>query len=158
MTDTALVVFDGVAKHFGDFIAVEPMNLDIREGEFLAIMGSSGCSKTTMLRMLAGLEVPSEGEIRLGGKRINELSTWQRDTPMVWQSLALFPFLTVKENVEFGLRMRRVAKAERRRLVDKWLERKQNVGFAELNAIGRASGGEKRLSTGGYGVGRDSIT
>src|SRR3546814_9114633 len=76
-----------------------------------------------MLRMLAGLEVPSEGEIRLGGKRINELSTWQRDTPMVWQSLALFPFLTVQENVEFGLRMRRVAKAERRRLVDKWLER-----------------------------------
>src|SRR3546814_7759884 len=92
------------------------MNLDIREGEFLAIMGSSGCGKTTMLRMLAGLEVPSEGEIRLGGKRINELSTWQRDTPMVWQSLALLPFLTVKENVEFGLRMRCVAKAERRRL------------------------------------------
>src|SRR3546814_11564771 len=125
MTDTALVVFDGVAKHFGDFIAVEPMNLDIREGEFLAIMGSSGCGKTTMLRMLAGLEVPSEGEIRLGGKRINELSTWQRDTPMVWQSLALFPFLTVKENVEFGLRMRRVAKAARRRLVDKSSEERR---------------------------------
>src|SRR3546814_10821351 len=88
-------------------------------------MWSSGCGKTTVLRMLAGLEVPSEGEIRLGGKRINELSTWQRDTPMVWQSLALFPFLTVKANVGFGLRMRRVAKAERRRLVDKWLERMQ---------------------------------
>src|SRR3546814_11424384 len=123
MTDTALVVFDGVAKHFGDFIAVEPMNLDIREGEFLAIMGSSGCGKTTMLRMLAGLEVPSEGEIRLGGKRINELSTWQRDTPMVWQSLALFPFITVQENGEFGRRLQSVAKAKRRSLVHKWRAR-----------------------------------
>src|SRR3546814_14487720 len=108
MTDTALVVFDGVAKHFGDFIAVEPMNLDIREGEFLAIMRSSGCGKTTMLRMLAGLEVPSEGEIRLGGKRINELSTWQRATPLLWPILAIFPFLTALANVESGLPKRRV--------------------------------------------------
>src|SRR3546814_1362233 len=143
MTDTALVVFDGVAKHFGDFIPVAPMNLDIREGECLAIMGSSGCGKTTMLRMLAGLEVPSEREIRLGGKRTNELSTWQRDTPMVWQSLALFPFLTVKENVEFGLRMLRVAKAERRRLVDKWLERMQIVEFADRN-VATLSGGQRQ--------------
>ena len=71
-------------------------------------MGSSGCGKTTTLRMLAGLEAPSEGEIRLDGKRINDLPTWERDTPLVWQSLALFPFLTVLENVEFGLRMRGV--------------------------------------------------
>src|SRR5688572_24301113 len=101
MPDTALVAFDGVAKRFGTFVAVEPMNLEIEKGEFLAIMGSSGCGKTTTLRMLAGLEAPSEGEIRLAGKRINELPTWRRDTPMVWQSLALFPFLTVRENVEF---------------------------------------------------------
>src|SRR3546814_12160878 len=87
------------------------MNLDVREGEFLAIMGSSGCGKTTMLRMLAGLDVPSEGEIRLGGKRINELSTWQRDTPMVWQSLALFPFLPVTENV----------RSEERRVGKEWV-------------------------------------
>src|SRR3546814_21192321 len=94
-------------------------------------MGSGGCGKTMMLRMLAGLEVPSEGEIRLGAKRINELSTLQRDTLMVWQSLALFPFLTVKENVEFDLRMRRGAKAERRGLVDKWLVRMRIVEFAD---------------------------
>ena len=94
-------------------------------------MGSSGCGKTTTLRMLAGLEAPTEGEIRLRGKRINELPTWQRDMPMVWQSLALFPFLTCVENVEFGLRMRGVAKAERRKRVDKWLERMRTGEFAE---------------------------
>ena len=88
MTDQPLVVFDGVVKRFGGFVAVDKLDLDIRKGEFLAIMGSSGCGKTTTLRMLAGLEAPTEGEIRLGGKRINDLPTWRRDTPMVWQSRA----------------------------------------------------------------------
>lgn len=143
MTDQALVVFDGVAKRFGAFVAVEKMNLDIRKGEFLAIMGSSGCGKTTTLRMLAGLEAPSEGEIRLAGKRINDLPTWQRDTPMVWQSLALFPFLTVRENVEFSLRMRGIEKGERRRRVDKWLERMQIAEFADRN-VAHLSGGQRQ--------------
>lgn len=143
MTDQPLVVFDGVAKSFGNFIAVEKMNLDIRKGEFLAIMGSSGCGKTTTLRMLAGLEAPSEGEIRLAGKRINDLPTWRRDTPMVWQSLALFPFLTVRENVEFSLRMRGVDKAERRKRVDTWLERMQITEFAGRN-VAHLSGGQRQ--------------
>jgi spermidine/putrescine transport system ATP-binding protein len=143
MTEPALVVFDGVAKRFGNFVAVEPMYLDIQKGEFLAIMGSSGCGKTTTLRMLAGLEAPSGGEIRLGGKRINELPTWRRDTPMVWQSLALFPFLTVRENVEFGLRMRRLDKVERRNRVDKWLERLQIPEFADRN-VAHLSGGQRQ--------------
>ncbi|MEP9399361.1 ABC transporter ATP-binding protein [Mesorhizobium sp. KR2-14] len=143
MTDQALVVFDGVVKQFGSFVAVERMDLDIRKGEFLAIMGSSGCGKTTTLRMLAGLEAPSQGEIRLAGKRINDLPTWQRDTPMVWQSLALFPFLTVRENVEFSLRMRGVDKAERRRRVDTWLERMQITEFADRN-VAHLSGGQRQ--------------
>ena len=143
MIDKTLVVFDGVAKRFGEFVAVEPLNLDIRKGEFLAIMGSSGCGKTTTLRMLAGLEAPTEGEIRLGGKRINDLPTWRRDTPMVWQSLALFPFLTVRENVEFSLRMRGVEKAERRQRVDKWLERMQITEFSERN-VAHLSGGQRQ--------------
>jgi spermidine/putrescine transport system ATP-binding protein len=119
------------------------MDLEIRKGEFLAIMGSSGCGKTTTLRMLAGLEAPSEGEIRLAGDRINDLPTWQRDTPMVWQSLALFPFLTVRENVEFSLRMRGVARAERRRRADKWLERMQITEFADRN-VAHLSGGQRQ--------------
>jgi spermidine/putrescine transport system ATP-binding protein len=143
MTDRPLVEFDGVVKRFGDVVAVDKTDLDIRKGEFLAIMGSSGCGKTTTLRMLAGLEAPSEGEIRLAGKRINDLPTWRRDTPMVWQSLALFPFLTVRENVEFGLRMRGVDKAERRRRVDEWLGRMQISEFADRN-VAHLSGGQRQ--------------
>lgn len=143
MTDQALVAFDGVVKSFGSFVAVERMDLDVRKGEFLAIMGSSGCGKTTTLRMLAGLEAPTEGEIRLAGKRINDLPTWRRDTPMVWQSLALFPFLTVRENVEFSLRMRGIGKAERKRRVDLWLERMQITEFADRN-VAHLSGGQRQ--------------
>lgn len=138
-----LVELDGVTKRFGDFTAVETMNLDIVEGEFLAIMGSSGCGKTTTLRMLAGLDQPTEGEIRLNGARINELRTWDRDTPLVWQNLALFPFLNVLENVEFGLRMRGVKKAERRRRAAEWLDR-LGIGEFASRDIAQLSGGQRQ--------------
>ena len=91
MSRDTLVSFEGVVKSFGAFVAVKKLDFEIKKGEFLAIMGSSGCGKTTTLRMLAGLEAPSEGVIKLSGKPINDLPTWSRDTPMVWQSLALFP-------------------------------------------------------------------
>ena len=100
---TPLVVFDQVQKKFGTFVAVKELDFDIREGEFLAIMGPSGCGKTTTLRMLAGLEAPTTGEIRLNGRVMNDVRPHDRDTPLVWQSLALFPFLSARENVEFGL-------------------------------------------------------
>lgn len=143
MQSNALVTFDGVIKRFGSFVAVQKLDLEIHKGEFLAIMGSSGCGKTTTLRMLAGLEAPSEGEIRLGGKPINDLPTWKRDTPMVWQSLALFPFLNVIENVEFALKMRGVGAAERRKRAGNWLERMQISEFAERN-ISQLSGGQRQ--------------
>lgn len=143
MKTEALVTFDGVIKRFGNFVAVEKLDLEIHKGEFLAIMGSSGCGKTTTLRMLAGLEAPSEGVIRLGGKPINDLPTWQRDTPMVWQSLALFPFLNVIENVEFALKMRGIAAAERRKRAESWLERMQITEFATRN-ISQLSGGQRQ--------------
>ena len=143
MTQDPLVSFAGVAKRFGAYTAVHRMDLDIWQGEFLAIMGSSGCGKTTTLRMLAGLEAPSEGVIRLSGKPINDLPSWRRDTPMVWQSLALFPFLSVIENVEFALKMRGVGRAERRRRAEQWLER---MGIAEFagRSIGQLSGGQRQ--------------
>lgn len=140
---TSLVEFDNVAKRFGDFTAVERTSFEIGKGEFLAIMGSSGCGKTTTLRMLAGLDAPSEGEIRLSGSRINDLATWHRDTPMVWQSLALFPFLNVQENVEFGLRMRGVDKATRRKKAADWLERMEIAEFANRR-IDQLSGGQRQ--------------
>lgn len=143
MSRDTLVSFEGVVKTFGSFVAVKKLDFEIRKGEFLAIMGSSGCGKTTTLRMLAGLEAPSEGVIKLSGKPINDLPTWSRDTPMVWQSLALFPFLNVRENVEFALKMRGVGKAERRRRAEQWLDRMQITEFAERN-ISQLSGGQRQ--------------
>jgi spermidine/putrescine transport system ATP-binding protein len=137
------IVFDNIVKRFADSVAVERMHLDVARGEFLAIMGPSGCGKTTTLRMLAGLETPSEGEIRLNGRRINELKPSERETPLVWQSLALFPFLNVIENVEYGLRMRGVESAERKRRARLWLERME-ISELETRAIDQLSGGQKQ--------------
>ena len=137
------IVFENVVKRFGETVAVEKMNLSIKEGEFLAIMGSSGCGKTTTLRMLAGLETPTEGEIRLNGQRINELKPSERETPLVWQSLALFPFLNVIKNVEFGLKMRGMSSTERRSKALEWLNRMEIAELAE-RSIDQLSGGQKQ--------------
>jgi len=142
-TSRPLVSFDGVSKRYGSVVAVHTMNLDIYEGEFLAIMGPSGCGKTTSLRMLAGLEEPGEGEIRLEGRRINEISSIERDTPMVWQSLALFPFLNVQKNVEFGLKMRAIPAEERQQRARKWLERMEILELADRD-ISQLSGGQRQ--------------
>ena len=138
-----LVEFDSVVKRFGDFIAVERMNFTIDEGEFIAIMGPSGCGKTTTLRMLAGLEAPSEGEIRMQGRVMNTVPPHERDTPMVWQSLALFPFLNARENVEFGLQMRGVDAVTRKNKATEWLDRLEIGEFAERD-INSLSGGQKQ--------------
>ena len=139
----ALLVLDQVVKRFGEHVAVDGVDLQISQGEFLAIMGPSGCGKTTTLRMIAGLEEPSEGEIRLNGKRINELKPWQRDTPLVWQNLALFPHLNVRRNVEFGLKMRGVSARERHERAMNWLERMGLTEYASRN-IAQLSGGERQ--------------
>ena len=138
-----LVILSGVVKRFGDFTAVHRLDLEIAGGEFIAIMGPSGCGKTTTLRMIAGLEAPTEGEVRIGGRLMNEVPVHERDTPMVWQSLALFPFLNVRENVEFGLRMRGAGAAERRRRALDWLERLEIGDFAERN-VDTLSGGQRQ--------------
>ena len=132
-----------ITKRFANQVAVNAANLDVKGGEFLAIMGPSGCGKTTLLRMLAGLEKPSEGEIRLNGKKINELKPHERETPLVWQSLALFPFLNVRENVEFGLKMRKVPRDERSSRAKKWLERMEIAQFSE-RGIDQLSGGQRQ--------------
>ncbi len=138
-----LVVFDNVVKRFGTFEAVKRMNFEIREGEFLALMGPSGCGKTTTLRMLAGLEQPTEGDIRLAGKSLVDVKPHERDTPMVWQSLALFPFLNARENVEFGLKMRGLDGPSRRRKALDWLERLGIGEFGERD-VNSLSGGQRQ--------------
>ena len=138
-----LLVLDGLSKRFGEQEAVRGIDLDIAEGEFIALMGPSGCGKTTTLRMIAGLEEPTSGEVRLDGERVNERKPWERDTPMVWQSLALFPYLSVRGNVEFGLKMRGMPGRERRARALKWLEQVGIADYANRN-IAQLSGGERQ--------------
>ena len=138
-----LVEFVGVTKRFGDFVAVNDVGFQIEKGEFIAIMGPSGCGKTTSLRMLAGLETPDAGEIRINGKLMNNVKANDRDTPLVWQSLALFPFLNVRQNVEFGLKMRGIDADARREKSDEWLEKMEISEFADRD-ISQLSGGQRQ--------------
>jgi spermidine/putrescine transport system ATP-binding protein len=138
-----LLELHNLNKSYGTFEAVKDIDLSVDAGEFLAIMGPSGCGKTTTLRMMAGLEDPTRGEIRLEGQQINDLPVWQRETPLVWQNLALFPYMTVRENVEFGLRMKKVPAPERQRRCAEWLERLGIAGFADRN-VAKLSGGQRQ--------------
>ena len=138
-----LVEFDKVTKRFGDFTAVQDVSFEIKRGEFIAIMGPSGCGKTTSLRMLAGLDQPDDGEIRINGQRVNELKANERDTPLVWQSLALFPFLNVRQNVEFGLKMRGMDASSRRAKAEEWLGKMEIAEFADRD-ISQLSGGQRQ--------------
>jgi putative spermidine/putrescine transport system ATP-binding protein len=101
-----------LSKRYADHVAVSGVSLDVPEGEFLVLLGPSGCGKTTTLRMVAGFVTPSGGRARIGGRDVTDLPPWRRNTGMVFQSYALFPHMTVLENVGFGLEMRKVARTE----------------------------------------------
>lgn len=137
------VQFESLSKHFGKFIAVDGIDLEITRGEFVALMGPSGCGKTTTLRMLAGLEKPTDGTIKLSGRVMNDLGPHERDTPMVWQTLALFPFLNVQKNVEFGLKMRGIESQARQSKASEWIDRLGLSEFAERN-VEQLSGGQRQ--------------
>src|SRR5690242_10602650 len=109
----AAITFDNVTKTYGDgHRAVADLDLDVRDGEFVVFVGPSGCGKTTALRMIAGLEEVSEGEIKIGDRVVNNLPPRDRDVAMVFQNYALYPHMTVAENIGFPLRMAKVSKAE----------------------------------------------
>jgi multiple sugar transport system ATP-binding protein len=108
----ATVTFDHVYKRYGDVTAVSDLNLEIGDGEFMVLVGPSGCGKTTSLRMIAGLEEISEGELRIGDKVVNDVAPKDRDIAMVFQSYALYPHMSVRDNLAFGLKLRKVPKAE----------------------------------------------
>src|SRR5882762_6501326 len=101
-----------LSKRYGDHAAVADVTLDVADGEFLVLLGPSGCGKTTTLRMIAGLIEPSGGTVRIGGADVTWLPPWRRNTGMVFQSYALFPHMTVAENVAFGLEMRKLDKTQ----------------------------------------------
>src|SRR5213082_3962420 len=114
----AEIIFDNVTKTYGDgFLAVSGLNLDVQDGEFVVFVGPSGCGKTTALRMLAGLEEISGGEIRIGERVVNDLTPKDRDIAMVFQSYALYPHMSVYDNLAFGLKLRKTPKREMDRRV-----------------------------------------
>jgi multiple sugar transport system ATP-binding protein len=106
------VRFENVAKRFGPVSVIEEMNLDIRDHEFMVLVGPSGCGKSTALRMIAGLEEISEGQVYIGDRVVNDLQPKDRDVAMVFQSYALYPHMTVRDNIAFGLKIRKTPKAE----------------------------------------------
>jgi putative spermidine/putrescine transport system ATP-binding protein len=108
----AQLQLNNISKRYGDFYATRDVSLSVADGEFVALLGPSGCGKTTMMRMIAGFIDPSVGTVHLGGRNITRLPPWKRDTGLVFQNYALFPHLTVAQNVAFGLEMRKVSAAE----------------------------------------------
>jgi putative spermidine/putrescine transport system ATP-binding protein len=111
------VRLEGVVKRFGDVVAVDGVELDVREGEFFSMLGPSGSGKTTCLRLIAGFESPTQGRVYLGGRDVSKLAPYERDVNTVFQDYALFPHMTVAENVAYGLMVRKVPKDTRRAAV-----------------------------------------
>lgn len=138
-----LLTLSNVEKRFGNVVAVRDISLEIEAGTFMAIMGPSGCGKTTTLRLLAGLEQPTRGQIRYMGQDISTADPWNRGMPLVWQDLALFPFLNVVKNVAFGLKMNGMPRRERHERAMKWLER-LNIDHLAERDISVLSGGQQQ--------------
>jgi spermidine/putrescine ABC transporter ATP-binding subunit len=138
-----LLDIDGVTKRFGALTAVDAVSLGIRENEFFALLGPSGCGKTTLLRMLAGFETPNGGTIRLGGADITRVPPNRRPLNMMFQSYALFPHMSVRRNVAYGLEMERLGRAEIRDRVEAILRTTHLDGLAERRPD-QLSGGQKQ--------------
>jgi putative spermidine/putrescine transport system ATP-binding protein len=139
----AQLEIQNLVKRYGDFHAVRDVSLSVADGEFLVLLGPSGCGKTTTLRMIAGFIEPTAGQVRLGGIDVTVLPPWKRNAGMVFQSYALFPHLTVAQNVAFGLEMRKIPRAE----IDKRVE--ETLALVRLEGYGgrlprQLSGGQQQ--------------
>ncbi len=137
------VVLRDIEKLYSDTIACTEINLSINEGEFFTFLGPSGCGKTTILRLIAGFVQPGKGTIHLGNRDITNLEAEKRQVGMVFQNYALFPFMTVAENIEYGLKIQKRSKSERAERVEKYTEMVGLSGFEHRN-ISELSGGEQQ--------------
>lgn len=139
----AAICFVNVSRHFGEVKAVDDISLEIGDGEFFTLLGPSGSGKTTSLRMIAGFERPTHGKITLHGLDVSQLPPYERDVNTVFQDYALFPHMTVMENVSYGLMIKKVAKEERQRRVKEMLElvRLPRLGERKPNQL---SGGQRQ--------------
>ena len=126
----ATVTYDHVTKKFGEVTAVDDLNIAVRDGEFLVLVGPSGCGKTTALRMLAGLEEQTSGNIMIGERVVNDVAPKDRDIAMVFQNYALYPHMTVYRNLAFGLRQRHTPKDD--------VDQRKNDEPAEIVFLGPA--------------------
>ena len=139
----AIVEIEGVNKIYGTNHVVKDLNLTVEEGEFLTLLGSSGCGKTTTLRMIAGFEEPTSGSIKVEGEAIGDKEPFERNVNTVFQSYALFPHKTIYDNVAYGLKMKKVPKAEIKKRVTEMLALVQLEGF-EKRYPSQLSGGQKQ--------------
>jgi ABC-type Fe3+/spermidine/putrescine transport system ATPase subunit len=136
----------GVTKRFGAMAAVDGIDLDVHPGEFLSLLGPSGCGKTTTLRLIAGFERPDTGEVRIGGVDVSRVPPYRRDVNTVFQSYALFPHLTVLDNVAYGLKQRGLGRSERRSRATEMLELVRLAGLGERKPRQLSGGQQQRVA------------
>lgn len=143
MTEDIIVKIDNVNKKYGENIIVNNLNMEIKKGEFLTLLGPSGCGKTTTLRMIAGFETPTNGNIYVEGQEIQNTEPYDREVNTVFQNYALFPHMNIYDNVAFGLSIKRVKKEEIKKRVMEMLELVQLIGY-ENRKPDQLSGGQKQ--------------
>jgi len=140
------VVLSGITKYYGEQLAVDDLSLQIQPGEFISLLGPSGCGKTTTLRMIAGFEHPDAGDIRISGRSVLAAPPYKRDVNTVFQAYALFPHLSVAENVAYGLQQRRTPKAEVRERVTQALDMVQMRRFGDRKPTQLSGGQQQRIA------------
>ncbi len=146
MSDTPDIELRGLVKRFGELVAVAGIDLEVRPGEFLALLGPSGCGKTTTLRVIAGFEEPTEGEVLIGGRSVLGDPPHKREVNTLFQHYALFPHLSVADNVAYGLKQRKVSRGERLRTAAEALELVHMAGFEQRRPAELSGGQQQRVA------------